>query len=210
MLTSYVTPTLRALDSRKAERPIEIGFRRFIQPLEFGRLAFEKHKIGDDVHCSGVLMCTKDPDGVLREFHRILRPGGFARLMVYNYDSIWLHLYVAFILRRSNPSLAGLPILEAFKKSTDGEQCPINTCWTAAAFAELAQAAGFQCRHLGNAISLIEMSFLHERFAAAQSRALEPEHRKFILSLTFDARLVPHYNGQVAGIDGCYELRKSS
>ena len=103
MLTSYVTPTLRALDSRKAERPIEIGFRGSIQPLEFGRLAFEKHKIGDDVDYSG-LMCTKDPDGVLREFHRILRPGGFARLMVYNYDSIWLHLYVAFILRKSNPS----------------------------------------------------------------------------------------------------------
>ena len=49
MLTGYVTPTLRALDSRKAERPIDIGYRGSIQPLEFGRLAFEKRKIGDDV-----------------------------------------------------------------------------------------------------------------------------------------------------------------
>jgi ubiquinone/menaquinone biosynthesis C-methylase UbiE len=163
----------------------------------------------DYIHCSGVLMCTKEPDRILCEFNRVLKPRGYARLMVYNYDSIWLHLYVAYVLRNSNPLLAGLPILEAFKKSTDGEDCPVNNCWTVARFTELAESAGFQCRHLGNAISLIEMSVMHERFAAAQSTSLELEHRKFILSLTFDERLIPHYNGQVAGIDGCYELRKA-
>ena len=63
----------------------------------------------------------------------------------------------------------------------------------------------FGQRHLSD-----RMSFLDKRFAAAQSMTLEPEHRKFVLSPTFDARLVPHYYGQVAGIDGCYELRKSS
>lgn len=49
MLTGYVTPALRALDPRKKERPIDIGYRGSIQPLDFGRLAFEKRKIGDDV-----------------------------------------------------------------------------------------------------------------------------------------------------------------
>ena len=49
MLTGYVTPTLRALDPYKTERPIDIGYRGSIQPLDFGRQAFEKRKIGDDV-----------------------------------------------------------------------------------------------------------------------------------------------------------------
>jgi hypothetical protein len=129
--------------------------------------------------------------------------------MVYNYDSIWLHLYVAYVLMKSNPLLVRLPILEAFKESTDGEDCPVNNCWTVAGFTDLAQSAGFQCRHLGNAISLMEMSIMHERFVATQSTSLGTEHRKFILSLTFDERLIPHYKGQVAGIDGCYELRKA-
>jgi SAM-dependent methyltransferase len=162
----------------------------------------------DYVHCSGMLMCTKNPVGVLSEFYRVLKPTGYARLMVYNYDSIWLHLYVAHVLRNANPSYATLPVLDVFRKSTDGEECPVNNCWTVAEFTDIARSAGFQCRHLGNAISLHEMGLMHERFAAAQSVALDPEHRRFILSLTFDQHLIPHYNGQVAGIDGCYELRK--
>src|SRR3546814_14972235 len=48
----------------------------------------------DYIHCSGVLMCATDPKNILREFDRILRPCGYARLMVYNYKSLWLHLYV--------------------------------------------------------------------------------------------------------------------
>ena len=50
---------------------------------------------------------TKDPGRILCEFHRVLKPGGYGRLMVYNYNSIWLHLYVAYMLRKTNPSLAG-------------------------------------------------------------------------------------------------------
>ena len=49
MLAGYVTPGLRALDPRKNERPVDIGYRGSIQSLDFGRLAFEKRKIGDDV-----------------------------------------------------------------------------------------------------------------------------------------------------------------
>lgn len=49
MLTGYVTPTLRAKNYSSSPRPIDIGYRGSIQPLSFGRLAFEKRKIGDDV-----------------------------------------------------------------------------------------------------------------------------------------------------------------
>ena len=49
MLTGYVTPTLRGLSYPLDQRPIDIGYRGSIQPLSFGRLAYEKRKIGDDV-----------------------------------------------------------------------------------------------------------------------------------------------------------------
>ena len=49
MLTGYVTPNLRRLAFRKEGRPIDIGYRGSIQPLSFGRLAYEKRKIGDDL-----------------------------------------------------------------------------------------------------------------------------------------------------------------
>jgi glycosyltransferase involved in cell wall biosynthesis len=49
MLTGYITPTLRTMKPFGAKRKIDIGYRGSIQPLSFGRLAFEKRKIGDDV-----------------------------------------------------------------------------------------------------------------------------------------------------------------
>lgn len=49
MLTGYVTPTLRSISLYETKRSIDIGYRGSIQPLSFGRLAFEKRKIGDDV-----------------------------------------------------------------------------------------------------------------------------------------------------------------
>ena len=50
VLTGYVTEEMRGLDRPwSPSRPIDIGYRGSIQPLSFGRLGFEKRKIGDDV-----------------------------------------------------------------------------------------------------------------------------------------------------------------
>jgi len=57
MLTGYITPSLRAITPSFDNRSIDIGYRGSIQPLSFGRLAFEKRKIGDDVES---LLAGKD------------------------------------------------------------------------------------------------------------------------------------------------------
>lgn len=160
----------------------------------------------DYVHCSGVLMLVTDPLAVLKEFRRVLKPNGRARLMVYNYDSLWLHLYVAYILRLKDDRYLGLSLKEAFDRSTDGEDCPINRCWKVEEFLQLGKDAGFAPRHLGNAISAIEMSLLPQRYAAIMSQELPSEHRRFLYELTFDRFGRPCVDGVVAGIDGCYEF----
>lgn len=48
MLTGYITPTLRNFPSREVRRKTDVGYRGSIQPINFGRLAYEKRKIGDD------------------------------------------------------------------------------------------------------------------------------------------------------------------
>jgi SAM-dependent methyltransferase len=169
-------------------------------PLEDGSL--------DYVHCSGVLMCVRDPLATLREFHRVLRPGGRARLMVYNHDSLWMHLYVGHVLRQRRPEWRDLPIAEIFLRSTDGEACPVNRCWRVDEFLELGARAGFRCRHLGNAVSLIELDLLPQRFQAAMHADLPEESRRFLLSLRIDERGIPHRDGVAAGIDACYEFVK--
>lgn len=162
----------------------------------------------DYLQCSGVLMTVADPLTTLREFKRILRKGARARIMVYNYDSIWLHLYAAHTLRGKIEAYRDLSAIEIFARSTDGEECPINRSWTTAQFLALCRQAGFEATHVGNAISLWELSLLPNRFEAMQSLGLPAEHRKFLMELEFDGKGIPYRQGQVAGIDGCYELVK--
>lgn len=49
MLTGYVTPSMRARFTAGGRRPIDIGYRGSIMPLSFGRLCYQKRRIGDEV-----------------------------------------------------------------------------------------------------------------------------------------------------------------
>lgn len=160
----------------------------------------------DYVHCSGVLHHVPDPLAVLREFRRVLRPDGRSRIMVYNYESVWLHLYAAHMLRFAEPAGTRQTVREAFRRSTDTEHCPISVAWTPAEVSDMAARAGFVSRHVGNAVSVHELVILPKRFDAILNRDLEEEHRRFLLGLTFDRRGLPYAGDKAAGIDGCYLL----
>lgn len=160
----------------------------------------------DYVHCSGVLHHVPDPVGVLKELRRVLRSDGQARIMVYNYESIWLHLHAAHILRFTQPNGRQETVREAFRRSTDTEDCPISEAWAPAQVSDMSAQAGFACRHLGNAVSVHELVILPRRFDAIVSPDLEEAHRRFLLGLTFDRRGLPYWGDKAAGIDACYLL----
>jgi ubiquinone/menaquinone biosynthesis C-methylase UbiE len=160
----------------------------------------------DYIHCSGVLHHVPDPVRVLQELRRVLRPGGRMRLMIYNYDSVWLHLFAAYLYGLKHPDAAGLSLPDAFRRITDSPDCPISHAWTPADVAGMARAAGFSATHLGNAVSVRELAILPQRFEAILDPELKAEHRNFLLGLTFNDRGMPCHNGQVAGLDGCYGL----
>jgi SAM-dependent methyltransferase len=162
----------------------------------------------DYVHSSGVVHHAEDPAAVLREFRRVLRPDGRCRIMVYHYASIWLHLYVAYVRQIVEGRDSGKDVRAAFATSTDGEACPISRVYQEHEFIALAQSCGFHCRFLGAAVSVHEMKILEHRYRAIEDPSLATEHRKFLLGLTFDARGLPWHAGQIAGIDGCYELTR--
>jgi ubiquinone/menaquinone biosynthesis C-methylase UbiE len=161
----------------------------------------------DYLHSSGVVHHAIDPASVLREFRRVLKPSGRCRVMVYNYDSIWLHLWVAYIKMIKQNAFPGLDLRAAFGKSTDGDQCPISRVYRPHEFIELAESCGFECRYLGAAVSTEEIIYLGQyRFEAIQEVRLAREHRDFLWALTMDTRGCPMFNGAYAGVDGCYEL----
>jgi SAM-dependent methyltransferase len=164
----------------------------------------------DYIHASGVLHHCANLDAALSELHRVLKPDGELAVMVYNYNSIWLHLHAAWIHQLELGKDRNRNVLDAFRKTTDGEECPIANCYAPDQFLELMRSHGFEGRFKGAAIGITELKILGRRFDALQDLRLPAEHREFLEALTFDERGIPRYKGHVAGNDACYTFRKKT
>lgn len=175
---------------------IEDGARAL--PLDDGSVDF--------IHSSGVLHHTPNMTDILAEFRRVLAPGGRCRIMVYNRQSLYVHLVLAYFRRIVEKIDADLPLEEAFRRYTDGEGAPISVCFRPEEFIKIGRECGFETRHLGNAIHTSEMEFLPRRYPAIACQQLAVEHRRFLAELVFNEHGLPLHNGQVAGIDAVYEL----
>jgi SAM-dependent methyltransferase len=183
--------------------------------VELVRLSDATHEIPlddrsvDFVSSQGVIHHTSDPEAVLRELHRVLRPGGAGSVMVYNRDSVWLHLLVAWEAQVRDGRWAGLSAEEAFAKSTDGEDCPIARCWSGPDFVALCERAGFEARYLGGYLTQDELRAMGESwgFAIADER-LAPEHRTWLRELRYDYAHRPMHGELHAGYGGAYRLWK--
>jgi SAM-dependent methyltransferase len=207
LLAADISPTsLAEAEHRSRLHGLNVEFIRIDErensiPVEPGSV--------DYIHTSGVIHHAADAEKVLRELKRVLSPHGRMRVMVYNYASLWLHLYVAYIVRIKQGGYPGLDLRQAFAKTTDSESCPISNVYTPAEFLSLARRCGFDGRFLGAAISVHELKLFPERFEAISDRRLPAEHRDFLSGLEVDRQGYPLHKGTYAGVDGCYELTQS-
>jgi ubiquinone/menaquinone biosynthesis C-methylase UbiE len=163
----------------------------------------------DFIYCEGVLHHTSQPQSIMRELYRILKPDSQASIMVYNRNSIWFHFYTAYDKIILQNAFAGLSLDQAFSKNTDGEECPIARCYAPEEFIAICQHVGFQCQYAGGYLSLHEISLLKELGQKAISdMRLPSEHRAFLRSLEYDHNGYPKYEGKHAGIGGVFWLKK--
>ena len=160
----------------------------------------------DLIHCAGVLHHTPDPGAILQEFRRVLKPTGHAQIMVYNRDSVWMHLHVAYEMRILNQLYGDVTKEDAFARTTDGETCPIARCYRPQEFIELAQDNGFKTKFIGASISVFEMQRMAMIYDALKDQRLDEESAAFLEKLTFNDRHWPLIDGQVAGINGYFHL----
>ncbi len=162
----------------------------------------------DLVQSSGVLHHVKKLKSALMEIHRVLKPGGRLQVMVYNYDSLWLHLYTAYIHQIKMGLYSNLNLLDAFRRTTDGPYCPIANCYKPREFLNIVCPNGFSGHYKGASISLHELGLLPQRYDAIRTRKLARGHRDFLSAVSFDDLGHPRVGGYVAGINACFEFQK--
>lgn len=161
----------------------------------------------DYIYCEGVLHHTSYPEKILSEFRRILKPSGTAGIMVYNYNSIWLHLYTAYEKMIIQNAFLGLTLLEAFARNTDGVECPISRCYRPEEFTGICTDGGFRNEYLGGYLSKFELTLLPKLAPQAlEDKRLSQEHKDFLRALTYDTNGYPLFQGKYAGIGGVYLL----
>lgn len=173
------------------------------------RLPLEESSI-DFIYSEGVLHHASNPGLILREFFRVLKPSSCACIMVYNRNSLWLHLYTAYDKMILQDAFPGLTLEEAFARTTDSVSCPISRVYAPEEFITLCNRTGFQAEFSGGYLSLHEVDQL-KRFgsAALRDERLGKEHKEFLKSLYYDDQGYPLYEGKHAGIGGVYWLKKT-
>jgi SAM-dependent methyltransferase len=163
----------------------------------------------DYVHCGGVIQHTTTPRLVLRELARVLRPGGRGRIMVYNRDSLYFHLYTAYTRRILGGLFSGLTADEAFARNTDGPGCPISRAFRPTEFCSLAAHAGFEIEFLGGYFAEIELDLWRASGADALAEPMLPdEHKDFLRRVTEGENGHPRFDENYAGVGGVYAVRK--
>lgn len=165
----------------------------------------------DYIYCEGVLHHTSQPETILKEFYRILKPNGHARIMIYNRNSIFFHLTIAYVTRILEGRYNNMPIEETFARSTDGENCPLSRCYIPSDFNEICRQAGFFPTYIGGYHAASEIYNMRKYLnQAINDDRLEIEHREFLQDLVIPSRDYPKYNGFDAGIGGSFHLAKDS
>lgn len=161
----------------------------------------------DSLQCQGVLQHVSAPVQVLRELRRVLKRDGEARVMAYNRESVWLHLYTAYVVMLLEGRHSEMAVEDVFQLTTDGPECPIARCWRPEEFISLCDEAGWRAEFLGGYVSRHELDILARyRADAVADPRLAAEHREFLDTLEFDERGLPMHRGYYAGVGGAYVL----
>lgn len=139
-------------------------------------------------HCNGVLHHIPDPTPQINEIYRILAPGRYATLMVYNRESVYFHLYIAYVMRFLGTKECGIKLSErftpndspdfVFSKTTDGYDCPHSKAY-GREFMDLLPGrvyygGGFYC--------CLDLKDYFDKFfwKAISEPKLEREHKEFL------------------------------
>lgn len=195
--------------SRLALHGIDPGRYRLLRISESrSELPLEAESV-DYLNCGGVIQHTTEPEAVLRELARVVRPGGRGRIMVYNRDSLYFHLYTAYERRILNGLFGGLDADTAFARNTDGPDCPVSRAFRPGDFSRLARSAGFGIDFLGGYFADIELELWRTSAAdAVADPRLPEEHRKFLRQIEDGSDGYPRFAGRYAGVGGVYAVEK--
>jgi len=140
-----------------------LGAVRFV-----GRAAVGRSRSVDIVHSAGRAAPPARPSNErCAQIRRVVADDGYCQIMVYHYNSIWMHLYAGYIYKKMFSWRKQIPSQDIFKITTRRRGMPHRQLLHAGRVRRYrALAAVSRCEFQGAAMSLSELMWLPRRFEA--------------------------------------------
>lgn len=162
----------------------------------------------DYIQSLGVIHHASNPNAIFREFDRLLPPGGEARIMLYNADSVHIQLEVGYVWRLVSGMLTDKAPEVAFSTTAD-LGAPIAHCVRPNDVEAWLGAVGLTMTYLGGFFVPGEaVDWEDKRNRALADSRVAGRQRAFLEALQPGAEGLPHYEGKPAGLGGVYVLTK--
>jgi ubiquinone/menaquinone biosynthesis C-methylase UbiE len=177
-----------------------------IESDEICELPFKDNTI-DYIHSCGVLHHTSNMQKILSEFSRIMKDDACGNIMVYNYDSIFLHLYIAYFVKQVAKWYSDTP-KNIFKTISDGGNCPIAEIFKPEEFIDICENNNLKCEFSGGYLSTTEIQYYNTYVQETKNSCLNDESREFAKNLTVTSDGLIMYKGKYAGLGGSFKIYK--
>ena len=162
----------------------------------------------DYIQSLGVIHHASDPNAIIKEIYRVLKPGSKFRAMVYHKHSLYVNLTIPYEVQIINGQYQGLDNLQAFAQIADSG-APKALLYTRESFADLAKGCGFNLTNYNVGFSITELCEWRNRSIKALQVPKFPEECKtFLCKLEEDKKGLPIYNGKYAGMNAIFEFTK--
>lgn len=163
----------------------------------------------DYIQSLGVIHHASDPPAILREFHRLLRQGGEARIMLYNADSVHVQLEVGYAWRFVNGVMTDKSPEDAFSTTAD-LGAPIALCVRPPDVKAWLRDIPFDLEFVGGFFVPGEADgWMTRRDRALEDSRISAAQRHFLSTLESRNGGLAYFNDKPAGLGGVYILRKS-
>lgn len=159
----------------------------------------------DGIFCNGVLHHCSKPFFILREFARVLKPGGWLKLMVHNPNSIFYHVCCGWQMKGCS-NWGRTTWGEWMHYAEGGGGCPIADLWEPSFVQFMAERCKLEYVYWygGYINAQEEINVPDVRKQMNESGRVEPADLEFVNKLSDDLTL----DGKDAGLYNVYDLRK--
>lgn len=160
----------------------------------------------DFVSSLGVIHHVSHPIETLKEIRRLMAPGAYGRIMVYNELGLWVNLQFGYALTVLRDDFPGKTAKEAFESYAD-LGAPIAKCYKPEEFCNICREAGFEADYVGGYYMPGENN-LWARYGekALNDERVPAERREFLKELEINDEGYVTHLGKPAGHGAVYHI----